>query len=791
MGYGDFNGDGRPDLAILSSTSVAVLLNAGGGTFAPPQSYPTAGAGGSALAVADVTGDGRLDLVVTNTTSGTVSVLRGAGNGRFRRPVTFPAGPNPAAVAVGDFNGDHVADLAVANYYFVGQVTLSVLLGAGGGAFQAPVGYVLGTKGVGVGVGDFNGDGRDDVVVAGHGESTCYPFDSVVLLLLSAPDGSLQEAAASSANGSAGLVTVADLNGDGAPDVVVADTFALHCYEYTPFKAVVYLGDGAGALQPAGTYQVGPYPSALTTADITGDGRPDLVATNGYVVGELRVDVLAGDGAGGFLPAQSYAAGGGLAGVAAADFTGDGRPDVAAAGTGGVVLLANTGAGGLQTVVGYPAGVAPQGASAADFNGDGVPDLVVANTSNAVSTVEVLLGIGGGAFGPPISYTAGAYPQDTGVGDFNGDGHPDFVVSAFFSKAVSLFLNNGDGTFQPAKNFTLDASPEGLTVADLNADGRPDVAVAIQQGVTVDVLLNDGNGSFQPRQGYVVSDQPTDVAAADFNGDGVTDLAASSHCGGNCDQILSVLLGNGDGTFRPAVGFPGGSESANAVAAADLTGDGIPDIALATDNGLSVLPGRGDGTFKPYTLLTADDTPDVVSADFNHDGRADMAAVGFNAVVNVFLGTGNGAFHEFTYIGASQPTSVTATDLDGDGWVDLAVPDAGTQKVNVLRNLADWPPLPPGGGRRAVVGPGGAEFARIQPAPLNFSPVAEFMNIQGYGLDFHEFSDTEDAARAQAPPSRLRPPTVRDAFAGRPSHLSVDWLGESDPLVWAQLVAFP
>src|SRR5208283_5384452 len=273
----DVNGDGNPDVLVANSGSntVGVLLGNGDGTFQPPVTYGSGGCSASSVAVADVNGDGKPDLLVTNWTSncvngdGTVAVLMGNGDGTFQTAVVYSVYPGDSvSVAVADLNGDGKPDVAVAQQW-AGDV--AVMLGNGDGTLQLPVFYPMGNDAISVAIADVNGDSKPDLVLAREGGGS-------VCVLLGNGDGTFQPAACyGSGNPAASWVAVADVNGDGQPDLAVADG------GYGNNGAVgVLLGNGDGTFQAAVVYgSGGASPSCVALADVNGDGLPDLILSNG------------------------------------------------------------------------------------------------------------------------------------------------------------------------------------------------------------------------------------------------------------------------------------------------------------------------------------------------------------------------------------------------------------------------------------------------------------------------------------------------------------------------------
>ena len=247
-------------------------------------------------------------------------------------------------------------------------------------------------------------------------------------------------------------------------------------------------------------------------------------------------------------------------------------------------MLGN-GDGTFQTHVDYAVGSEPTSVVIADFNGDGKLDLAVSNFHS--NTVSILLGNGNGTFKAAVGYSTGNGPISVGVGDFNGDHKLDLVVVNETDNNVSVFLANGDGTFQPQVAYPtgVGGNPLSVTVGDFNGDHNLDLAVADFHTQQVSVLLGNGDGTFQAVHAYATGANPSAVVIGDFNGDGKLDLALSSvPLGSAPGNLVSLLLGNGDGTFAAPAIFGTGSQAYSLVVG-DFNGSGTPDLAVA--NGVS------------------------------------------------------------------------------------------------------------------------------------------------------------------------------------------------------------
>ena len=262
---GDFNGDGRPDLAVanFASNSISVLLATGPGTFRTIENL--AAQGPTAIAVGDFNGDGNLDLAVTETTSNNIAVLLGGGNGSFPTVFRFPVGQRPVSVAAGDFNGDGKLDLAVANR---NSNSVSILLGIGRGVFRPARNFAAGDLPVYVTAGDFNDDGKPDLAVA---NANGFPTGTVSVLL-GAGGGVFLAPLTFAVQANPSFVAAADFNLDGKIDLAIANADSN--------TISVLLGIGNGTFLPQTAFDVDSGPAWIGVADLNGDGKPDLVVAN-------------------------------------------------------------------------------------------------------------------------------------------------------------------------------------------------------------------------------------------------------------------------------------------------------------------------------------------------------------------------------------------------------------------------------------------------------------------------------------------------------------------------------
>jgi FG-GAP-like repeat/FG-GAP repeat len=453
----------------------------------------------------------------------------------FFTPTNYAVGTTPHGEAVGDFNGDGKADLVVVNQ---GANTLSVLLGNGNGTFQPRTDYATGTSPWGVAVGDVNGDGKADVVVVNKGSNSLS----------------------------------------------------------------VFLGNGDGTFQPKTDIAIPPVPvtlipvvpTAVTVGDVNGDGKADLAVAT-HTTTQEEMTLLLGNGNGTFQAPVSTVT--------------DTVPFI-----GGVNLgVAVTGQASIQS---------------ADLNGDGHPDLVVVNNKDLLQatligrggvvvqsaifpepgSVSVLLGNGDGTFQAPRNFAVGSGAQSVAVGDFNGDGRLDFAVNNSTSNTVSVFTNSGSGNFAAA-SFSFATGGAGLLAAgDFNGDGATDLAAGPN-------ILNGQTGTgLQAGARYALP--LTSPVAADFNGDGHIDLA------GAVGNAIEPWLNNGDGTFPAPTFIPAAGVTLGSQATADFNGDGIPDLVTASTGRVQL--GLGDGRFGDPTTLSFPAGSTVAAVDADGNGTTDV-----------------------------------------------------------------------------------------------------------------------------------------------------------------------
>ena len=499
-----------------------------------------------------------------------------------------------------------------------------------------------------------------------------------------------------------GQVNFCDASASQCTDIHLLGTVALTSSGTAAFKFVpgpgvhsykaVFVQDGYGltSSSPASTLTVGPAPSPVysDTTSISASGSPGNYSLTATVSGYGGSAQLNGNIS--FLDTSV-----GNAALATSPL----GPSTAGLGW----LISQTPA----------ASNSPTSEVAGDFNGDGIPDLAVLWSNSIYGgpfSVTILFGKGDGTFttGPTVQ-PAGvqSYPTMIG-GDFNGDGKADLIVLSYNGSSISYvtaLLGNGDGTFAtPQTSQVYNQSSTGgdvilgtLIASDFNGDGKLDLAVVgdyvSSGGVTI--LLGNGDGTFTAAGPNL--DPSADfgqIATGDFNGDGIPDLVVTSYF--EFGSSPTIFLGKGDGTFTSMATSFTLDYFPTSIVVGDFNGDGVLDLAFSDLNGVEIALGNGDGTFKETSagpIAVPSELYSLVAGDFNHDGKLDIAGVdSYNDRIVLLRGAGDGTFTvTATNPAVSQdwlgPFAIVAADFNGDGVPDLAMLTKNADTASILLSV--------------------------------------------------------------------------------------------------------
>ncbi len=673
LAVGDFNGDGKQDLAYLDGSSPSllhILLGNGDGTFQHGSDIVLPLGIGGAITVADVNNDGHQDLLIGggNQFQAEVAALLGQGNGAFSAPIISQFASTigsfsdiPFNFGVADFDGDGAADLIVTDpqngliYSLLGNNTGSFVLKSTSFNGGAP-GQVL--------TADFNGDGHPDFLV--HSVA-----GADVTVYLGLGDGTFQPGVSYTGPNHIGSIVLADMDGDGHVDMVVGGFFNI-------VSILKGNADGTFSTTSSGdTTVAGPLFSLIAMTDLNGDGTPDLVVSSGSNIG-----ILPGQGSFRFGLVTYFVAGTSqaFANPVSADFNSDSHTDFALAAHDGIILLLGNPDGSLQSIDSYSVPNGAVSVAIADFNADGFLDIAA---DGPPQNPSILLGNGLGKFSPgPATAPGGISGPLIFTGDFNGDGKPDLLVGGVTASSAVLY-GNGNATFSAP--IALPRTVIGFTgsaLGDFNADGATDVVATNFE--SLDVFLGHTNNTFNVLTSIVASIfSPDAPAVGDFNKDGKLDIVYNDISG------LQILLGNGDGTFRGGRILPAGG----VLAVADFDGDGNLDIVAADadqftagSGQFTVFFGNGDGSFQsglvfPLSLKFLDQ---IAVADMDGDGRPDLLMTDENQIIVVHY-VGARSFGPEVHYAAGAISQFAVRDLNHDGLPDLVVANGN---VSVLLSQA-------------------------------------------------------------------------------------------------------
>jgi hypothetical protein len=662
---GDMNGDGNLDIVGVDKAvghhtehGLTVLLGLGNGRF--QKHFYSSDYSSLEVVLGDVNGDGMLDAVIDHRDT-EMAVLLGDGEGGFFERRIFSTGIttdyNNIALTLRDVNGDDVLDVVASNKQYFGKI--SVLLGSGDGDFQEPT-QVLSNIGndMVVALGDVSGDDKLDFVIASRQTGAA---EFTVSVLPGNGDGSFQTPQVVMTNETISGLTLNDVNQDGHLDILASNT--------SHDEVWIMLNNGQGGFLVDQRIAVDGQPDSIILGDVNGDNRLDVLV---FHQSNSEISILLANSNGRFQKHQHLLI---PVRVLLGDVNNDGNLDLVSS----TILLFGEGNGSFQTpkpigIVNYSRSTA----AIADLNGDTKLDLLIFNSQD--NNISVRFGNGDGSFQDARSFPMDYTPRLINLDDIDKDGHLDLIVFHGTHYNISILLGDGNGGFQASRRIATDITDSYSilrTLGDMNGDGHLDVVVN-----GVNVVLGNGDGSFQIPQNIDIGVSSSLRAANDMDGDGVLDLIILNPDEDGFGHKGTLLLNNGDGSFRTAYHFellsntPTMINDPLQITTADLNGDRRKDIIVGFTTPLPettihrmLISKTGGGyqeqllnLYSEYggtTLLSIDDAngdsiPDIMLSDFRY--------------TYLLLGNGDGSFRKEQIFGVSR---ITSGDLDGDNRPDI------------------------------------------------------------------------------------------------------------------------
>jgi Bacterial Ig-like domain (group 3)/FG-GAP-like repeat len=610
-------------------------------------------------------------------------------------PAEFAVAPSisltyaPTSIASAHLKPGAEVDLVTADY---DAGTVTVFKGLGQGSFASGVAYAAGAGPNSLTIADIDGDGYPDVVVANE--------SGAINVLKGNGDGTLAPRKEYAVGLTLSFLAVGNFSGSGKPDVVVAST--------TGMAFALLTNDGTGILGNPLVYSLQSAPTAIASGDFNGDGHLDLAIANA----SGTVSILLGSGDGHFSKVSDLVvAASAISAIVAADFNRDGNDDLAVTLTAQnkVAVLLSKGNGTFASPSFFGVGGSPVAAQVADVNHDGIPDLVVINTDS--NTFSILNGVGDGTFKSAVHFVVGNTPVSSVVGSFYGSANLDLATIDQSSRTISIPNGYGDGRFHASRAYKAGVQPVALASGDLNGDGNVDLVVASYcepdqtcgSDGNVAVLLSDPAEEYRLSSTYTMGAGIVAIKLVDVNGDKQLDMVALNRP----DKTLSIRLGAGDGTFGDLITIPL-SASPTAVALADFNKDGNIDLAVLEDCGsascstpgaVEFLAGSGDGNFQSVSTYTVGYSPVALAAGkISASGNDDLVIANrcggdsscTSSTATLLFGDGTGAFKAGSDVALdNSPASLALADLQGQGVLNLVFSYSNKNAVAVMTGNGD------------------------------------------------------------------------------------------------------
>ncbi len=654
---GDFNGDGRIDLAVDDGHAMTILKGDGQGGFAAPLSTAT-GVGFEVVLVVDVNGDEIPDLVTGDESAGHVDMHLGSGEGAFAWQSRFRVGGPVDRIVSADLNGDRNADLIVAS---ARAGVVSLLYGDGTGDFVSPDDLAIDGAPLAVAVGDVSGDGQPDLVTADGSGGT-------VTILSGGLAGPFATRTTFALGADMVDVVLADANGDQRLDIIAVDR--------QRSRASVLLAEAAFRFSNPLTFDTPTSPTSVDAADWNEDGAVDLFFA--HQDGQF-ISYAFGNGQGEFSLGSTYGANGPIQHLFLRDVDDDGHLDLLAVtrsfDSSELLLGFGDGLGGFQTFRHYnlPNQQRSQGADLADVNQDGWLDLVVSSDDYKLARS---LTVGLGAADLQFNFTTESWPgsgaESFAVGDFDRDGYQDVVTANLGSRDLVLFHGDGTGSLRRGAVVRLAGLPDVVRAADVDGDGWLDLIAHSRPRITqnsaeqehLSVVRGKGDGTFGPATVLLSGESIYQFELADLNHDGYPDIVATN----------KVLLNDRTGQFTSSQEFA--DREITSFRLGDLNRDGFLDLVIWLDRPFtfysSVRLGDGNGRFGPVLFKDSRIHQTHALGDVNGDGWLDAIHVFNRNYLSISFGTNGGSLLPPVRREVPLPaSSVALTDVNGDTFLDL------------------------------------------------------------------------------------------------------------------------
>lgn len=690
----DIDQDGKLDLIIIDGFNEEVSIYKNNSTigsfaFGNKISY-SIGTSPSALSIADVDGDGLLDVLVS-IWDNQVAVYRNKGNLLFDTKINYAIGFSPSHIVMGDLNGDNKPDILVANYDGRSFSVLKNNSTSGLINFIDRTDFVSGIRSEHLSIGDLNEDGKLDVVVVNKNDKTISVFKNTSSTNQIQFENQLVYKAGSETEEAA----IGDMNGDGKPDIVVANYGNLYNFEsgeITLLKNISANGnlsfDDSQTIRSFGLY------STMDLADMDGDGKLDIVTIqsgNAVSIGlnkpSFPTSIVS------FTPMS--AANGAIVTIEGINFNAVLANNIVYFGN---LKAAIVRASSTQLVVKVPAGASFAPITVLNI-GKGLTAVSKLNFTPQFSPPKTI--ITNNDFLEKQEFTTGRAPSTINSGDFDGDGLLDIVTANYFGNSISILRKNtNSGIIGYDENLDIETGlyPQFVEIADMNGDGKLDLLVANSGDNNFKILINQSNGigniQFDVKYSYTTGGNPISLAVSDLNLDGKLDVVVVNQS----DNNLSVYLNNGTNdkiSFGSSVKYSVGLDP-KSVVIGDVNNDSYNDIVVNNQGArsISVLNNNGSGGLLPKVDYITGLLPSSIAVgDLNNDGKLDLivthqATTTSFSNVSVLKNTGNAFVGQVTYPTDEKPYAVKLGDLDGDGKIDITVANNGSSNISLYKNIS-------------------------------------------------------------------------------------------------------